>query len=150
MFRTFTLFILVFLFSTSVFAENVVAVTIRDAWIAETPPGVKVNAAYMTIENASSEDITLESASSPDFESVEMHLSVVKDGNASMQKQDKITVKANSQFVFSPSGYHFMLFKPVKNMRAGDIALLNLKFGNEIEIRLSAELRKHHSTHSHH
>jgi periplasmic copper chaperone A len=148
--RILTLFTTAFLFSHLVFAQSVIPLTVIDAWIAETPPGVQVNAAYMTIENSSSEDIILASASSPDFQSVEMHLSVVKDGKVSMEKQNTITVKANSQFSFSPSGYHFMLFKAAKRIRAGDVARLNLQFGNDIKIPLSVEIRKHHFSHIHH
>jgi periplasmic copper chaperone A len=150
MLRILTLLTTSYLFSQLVFAQSSVPITVKDAWIAETPPGVQVNAAYMTIENSSSEDIILTSANSPDFQTIEIHLSVIKDGKASMQKQDTIRVKANSQFSFSPSGYHFMLFKAVKTMRAGDLARLNLQFENEMQIPLSVQIRKHHSTHTHH
>jgi len=80
-------------FSTSHAADSL---TVTDSWIPEAPPGARVMAAYMNIQNTSINSIDIIAVSSPAFDSVEMHLSREVDGIAKMLQQDKLSVAAKS------------------------------------------------------
>lgn len=138
------------IFQSIALSANPESIQISDVWISETPPGVNKNAAYLRIENISNESIFLETVSSPDFERVEIHRSMIKDGKASMQLQVQVEIKANSVFHFSPGDYHLMLFKPAKRMRSGDVSSLCFDFLTAGKFTVDAEVKKLQSEHAHH
>jgi copper(I)-binding protein len=125
-------------------------IQVRDVWISETPPGVSKNAAYLLIENPGIEYVVLQSVDSPDFERVEIHRSMVSDGQVRMQLQSHVEIEANTVFQFSPGNYHLMLINPLRKMQAGDMSILNFNFLNAAKISVNAEVRKLQLDHVHH
>ena len=143
-----SLLLLLILSISSVFADN--AVQIRNAWINEAPPTVQVVAAYMDIRNNSDKDIDLVSASSPEFERIEFHVTNIENGIARMQMQKTISIPAKSSFSFSPGNYHLMLFNGKKNLLAGDSVFLKLTFSDGQIVIINAEVKRADITAEHH
>jgi copper(I)-binding protein len=150
--RELTIFFLATAISTSLVADGVLE--IDDAWIAEAPPVSKVLAAYMEIENESSQDRQAVALQCEAFERAEFHRSIEKDGIARMEHLDVLEIAANSELELKPGGYHIMLFNPARPMRAGDRTACNMAFDNGASLRFELEVRKassgDHSHHHHH
>lgn len=115
---------------------------VRHVWVREAPPGVDVMAGYFVLENLTDKPLTLTETSSPDFGSVMMHESVVKDGQESMQEVAQVLVPAHGSVEFKPGGYHLMLMQPKKNLFSGDMVTLMLKFSDGSELAIMANVRR--------
>ncbi|MEX2525943.1 MAG: copper chaperone PCu(A)C [Gammaproteobacteria bacterium] len=127
------------------------ALKVHDAWIAEAPPGVRVNAGYLIIGNQSGRKRVLTDVTSPAFSRIEMHSTVISDdGTSSMQRQKRIPVPAGERFRFSPGGHHLMLFDGREPIRTGDEIPLILHFADGITIDTIAAVRRINSSHEHH
>jgi len=126
LFRLFVLpsivFIALLLVAPSSFASDII--TIENAWISEAPPMSKVMAAYMKIQNPGNKPVQIDKVSSPDFSSIEMHRTVIKNGIASMLRERNIRIPAHGSFEFKPGHYHLMMFNPKKSFKAGDSSQL--------------------------
>jgi len=118
------------------------AVSVGDAWIRETPPGMAMMAGYMELRNNTSRPQMLVAASSSGFESVMIHRTVVKDGMAGMAHTPRIELAANASLIFAPGGYHLMLMKPKRTLRAGDPVVVNLEFRGGLVLPVAFEVRK--------
>lgn len=127
------------------------ALKVHDAWIAEAPPGVRVNAGYLIIDNQSGRERVLAGVTSPVFSRIEMHNTVISDnGTSSMQRQKRIPVPAGETFEFSPGGHHLMLFDGREPIRTGDEIPLTLHFADDFTIDTTAAVHRINSSHEHH
>lgn len=126
------------------------ALTVENAWIAEAPPGIGVNAGYLTIYNRGEHERILERVSSPAFGRVEMHRTLVsEDGGSTMRRRRTIPVPAGDALDFSPGGYHLMLFENREPVRRGDNISLTLHFADGTLLKTSATVRRR-GDHNHH
>ncbi|MCR4301468.1 MAG: copper chaperone PCu(A)C, partial [Sulfuricaulis sp.] len=66
-------------------ASEATDVSVRDAWIRESPPGVAMMAGYMALRNNTSQPQVLVATSSSGFEAVMIHRTIVKDGMTGME-----------------------------------------------------------------
>jgi len=124
---------------------------IDDAWIAEAPPVSKVMAAYMEIANETRQDHQATSMQCKEFERAEFHRTVEKDGMARMEHQQVLNIKANSELVLKPGGYHIMLFNPARRLQAGDKTGCSLTFDGGSRVNFELEVKKSAvEDHSHH
>ena len=136
-------FVCLILASTLVTAASEEAgVSVRDAWIRETPPGMTMMAGYMELRNKTSRPIVLVAASSSGFETVMIHRTIVKDGKAGMVHASQIELAPNASLIFAPGGYHLMLMNPKRTPRAGDRVVVNLKFRSGVVLPVAFEVRK--------
>ena len=117
-------------------------VSVRDAWVRESPPGVAMMAGYMELRNNSSRRQVLVAASSSGFETVTIHRTVVKDGVAGMVHAPQIELTPNARLIFAPGGYHLMLMNPKRTLRAGDPVVINLEFRGGLVLPVAYEVRK--------
>jgi copper(I)-binding protein len=115
---------------------------VSHVWIREAPPGVTVLAGYFTLENLTDQALTLTGASSPDFDSVELHKSFQKGGVESMEPVDKIGLAPHQSVVFEPGSYHLMLMQPHKQLHTGDTLTLFLDFSDGSRLTILAPLRR--------
>ena len=149
-----TVFLLAYLLLASPFIHAATGIEIDQPWISEAPPTVKVLAGYARIVNSTDKPLILQQVSSPAFESVEIHRSVIENGTATMQQQSSITIAAGSTFEFKPGDYHLMLFEPVTPIKAGKSVKLEFIFTDSVSIVADAVVRKlqHHQDidHQHH
>lgn len=130
-----------------------------NAWIPEAPPVVKVMAGYIKIHNPTSIDIVINKVTSPDFEKVEMHQTIEKDGMSRMVKQDKMMIPAGGTVLFQRGGRHLMLINPKRVLKRGEKVSLKFSTRNDgasakTNINISAEIKEaaieDHSHHHHH
>jgi len=117
-------------------------VSVRDAWVRETPPGMSMMAGYMELRNNTSRPQVLVAARSSGFESVTIHRSIVKDGIASMVHAPQIELAANASLIFAPGSYHLMLMNPRRTLRAGDQVVINLEFRGGLVLPVTFEVRR--------
>ena len=127
---------------------------IDDAWIAEAPPVSTVMAAYMEIENSSSQDRQATSMQCSEFERAEFHRTVEADGMARMQHQQFLSIPAGTELELKPGDYHIMLFNPARRLQAGDTTECSMTFDDGTTLRFAVEIKKSsiddHSHHHHH
>ena len=112
-------------------AQAADALEISHAWIREAPPSSKVLAAYMSINNQRETAITINGISSPDFESAEVHRTVINEGVARMLHIEQLEIPANGNVKLEPGGLHLMLFNPERTLTAGDTVTLTIHLGND-------------------
>ncbi len=111
-------------------------------WIRESPPGMKILAGYMTLENEKNEALNMVGASSVDFESIEIHHTVIKDDMAGMNRQQSVRIPRFSTVKFEPSGLHLMLINPKRELRGGYKVKITLRFSNFRKVKVIFPVRK--------
>jgi hypothetical protein len=110
---------------------------VTGGWVREAPPTSRVLAAYMQIINLTETDLTVTGITSPDFDSAELHRTVVEGGVASMLPVPELTIPAAGSVLLEPGGLHLMLFDPVRPLLQGDSVSLVLHRSDGICITLS-------------
>ncbi|MFK5971089.1 MAG: copper chaperone PCu(A)C [Candidatus Marithrix sp.] len=133
------LVVLTISFTQITWAESV---QITGQWIREAPPNAQVLAAFMLIDNQSSESRTIIAATSSDFETIEIHQTIEHDGMMHMQKQEQLVIKPKQQVILKPGSYHMMLMQPKRQLTTGDEVDLIIKFANEEELAIKVPVRK--------
>ena len=123
-------------------ASEEIGVSVRDAWVRESPPGVAMMAGYMALRNDTSRSQVLVAARSSDFETVMIHRTIVKDGMARMEHASQIEITPDASLLFAPGGYHLMLLNPKRTLRAGDRVDVNLEFRGGLVLPVAFEVRK--------
>ena len=125
------------LLQTGAYAENLIA---EDAWVRAAPPGMTVLAAYMVLQNHG--DATqLTAVSSPQFDSVEVHRTVITDGVASMEAVPALDLPMHGTVRLEPNGLHLMLFDPKAALAVGEKVNLELRFANGATLSVVADVR---------
>src|SRR5882672_424550 len=76
-------------------ASEEAGVSVRNAWVRETPPGVVMMAGYMVLQNNTSRSQVLVAASSSGFETVMIHRTIVKEGLTGMEHASQIELLPN-------------------------------------------------------
>ena len=82
-----------------------------DVMVMEIMPGMKMTAAYMTLTNNSSDDIRITHVTSPQFESVELHETVVEEDVSRMREVPELIVPASGSVTLERGGMHLMLMR---------------------------------------
>jgi len=83
-----------------------------DVVLTKIRPGAEARAGYFSLTNTSGEPIVITAVSSPQFEAVEMHESVLEDGVSRMRALEKVTIAPDQTIKFEPGGRHLMLMRP--------------------------------------
>ena len=87
-------------------------IVIKNAWVRAAPSGSKIMAAYMIIDNQTSETITSSKIIANGFEKTEIHKSYVVDEISKMKKLNNLSIKGSESLVMEPGGLHLMLINP--------------------------------------
>ncbi len=126
----------------------------ENAWVPWAPPALKVHVAYMTIVNRGATDQVIVSVESTDYERIELHRSVIKDGVSTMQAIDEVRVPANGRVEFAPTGLHLMLIGPRRPQAVDGHVQIVLRLSGGEQVDVSAVVRRRddagHGAHSHH
>jgi copper(I)-binding protein len=128
------------LYSQAIYAGSEIEIT--GAWIREAPPGARMMAAFMVIENSGDEDAVLIGVESPDFDHVMLHRTVTVDGVARMQHQDEVRIPAGGSVHLEPGSYHLMMPTPATRPQSGDQAAFLLHFDDETCVSITADVKK--------
>ncbi|MEM9044307.1 MAG: copper chaperone PCu(A)C [Pseudomonadota bacterium] len=116
-------------------------------------------AAYMKIENAGQAGDMLVAASSPEFDTIEIHTVKETDGVVKMIQLEGIEVSPGETTELAPGGLHLMLFGAKETYKIGDSFPVTLEFAQsgKVDIVVNIEKPKHgeakhgdHSSHSGH
>ena len=124
-----------------------------DAYIPAAPPGAKTMAAYLTINNTGNKDTKIVSVSCDEFESTEIHRSIVENDVAKMEHVPELTIPAKTQVILSPGGLHLMLINPLEEILPGELVSLKFKESDGTEHSLTVKVKfVYHSDsqHDHH
>jgi len=152
--RTGRLFTLCFLFVPAmVWGNGEREIAIEEAWIREAPPGVSPLAGYLELHNRGPETVVLNDVHSEAFARVELHRTRIDGEVARMERQDELTLAPGETIRLEPGGYHLMLFRPSRPLRAGDRVTLTFSFKDWAPRTIEAEVRRHddgEAGHHHH
>lgn len=99
-------------------------------------PGMPMAAGYLEISNHSGSTIRITRVSSPEYESVEIHETVIEDGVARMRAIPALEIANGETVVFERGGRHLMLMRPVDEP---DTITLNFYSGDALVLSVSAE-----------
>lgn len=102
---------------------------IEKAWIPEAPPGAGAMAGYFTLHNGSDKALRCDGAAGTDFGAIEIHRSLIEDGQSRMLRNQIVDVPPGGQVEFERGGLHLMLFRPQRTLRSGDTSELQLRCG---------------------
>ena len=106
---------------------------VGDPWVRATAGTAdpSMTAAFMTIDNHTDADITLETVTSPVSDRVELHETAMVDGAMVMQAVDGgITITAGRGKLLEPGGYHVMLMDMQRELAPGEEVELTLSFSD--------------------
>jgi periplasmic copper chaperone A len=101
-------------------AQSSGRLVVEQAWIRVAPPGAMMLAGYATLRNDGDVSLMLTTAESADFGSVSLHQTVAENGVERMRPLDRINIAPGARMEFAPGGKHFMLMRPVHELKSGD------------------------------
>ena len=105
------------------------AVTIADSWTKATDG--PMTGSFGVLSNSSSSDITVTAATSPVAGMVELHETVMVDGQMQMQQDPEgFTIPAGGSFTLEPGGYHVMLMGLTGAIAPGQEVPITLTLSN--------------------
>ncbi len=116
-------------------------IQIHDPWVQAAPPSVTVLAAYLEIKNNGEKPRTLINVSSPAFEQVGIHRSVMHGNMAHMEQLKELTIPPRASVALSPGGLHLMLMDAKKPLNIGDQVPLTLNFKSGEKVVVTAIVR---------
>jgi phosphatidylserine decarboxylase len=128
------------LVSSSVAASN--HIFIRDAWIAEAPTVATNHAAYLILENLGQTTLDIISVTSPNYERVSVHRTMLVGDIARMEAIDSLTVPAGESITFTPGDFHLMLYNADRVLQAADNIPIKILFSDGSSIDFTAEVRR--------
>lgn len=114
--------------ATPAAAENP-GLEITGAWV-RLLPGALPAAGYFTLQNTTDHAVKLVGASSTSWARADLHHSMTHDGSSMMMPVASVTVPAHGRIQFSPGGYHIMLQKAQRPLKAGGTASISLQLAN--------------------
>lgn len=111
-------------------------IEIIDGWIREAPPGAHVMAAYVQFHNKSSKSRAITQISSKSFGAIEVHQTVMENGESRMLALDTLEIPANGETKLEPGGIHLMLFRPQQPQpQPGDKTVLSFRCGKSKAVK---------------
>ncbi|MDY8110289.1 copper chaperone PCu(A)C [Fulvimarina sp. 2208YS6-2-32] len=116
--------------------------SIAHPWTRATLPNAPVAGAYLSIQNAGSQAVTLTGASTPAAESAEIHSMELIDGVMRMEKvEGGLTIEPGKSVTLEPGGYHVMMMGLAKPIEEGALIPMTLEFsdGKTLDVELQAE-----------
>ena len=92
---------------------------VKEGWIRMLPGGMPMQAGFARIDNRCPMPVTIVSASSPAYASVELHESKVVDGVNRMRAVPELRIAPQGAALLQPGGLHLMLMKPKATLKPG-------------------------------
>jgi len=134
-----------FLYFLLLFSDLAIGdIVIKNAWVRAAPSGSKIMAAYMIIDNQTSETITSSKIIANGFEKTEIHTSYVVDEISKMKKLNNLSIKGSESLVMEPGGLHLMLINPDGAPKRNSNVEILMFFENASTskvVRIEAEVR---------
>lgn len=108
------------LFAMPVSAESNEPLMISGAWVRAMPPGRKMTAAYMRIQNAASTAVVIEGVSA-DVADASLHETTTVNGQSRMRSISSLPIGPGESVVLEPGGRHIMLMGLEETPAPGDV-----------------------------
>ena len=106
--------------------------------VTQPMPGRHMSAGYLVLTNNTGEDILISSVTSPQFASVEIHETTIKDGVSRMREIEELVVPANGSVTLERGGKHLMLMRArdmqdsvTLHLMSGDAPILTVEYSFE-------------------
>ena len=99
---------------------------VEEGYVRGLPPGQKVTAAFMTLENTGPEDLVLTSGRAAVAEKVEFHQHSHDNGMMRMRQVPELVVPAGGELALEPGGLHLMLIGLQQVLQQDDKVVIDL------------------------
>jgi periplasmic copper chaperone A len=116
------------LYFAAIITASADELTVAGAWARTTPPGAKMGAIYLVIDNGSAKSDRLLKLKTPVASSADVHRTEVLDGIARMREVAVLHVAPGERIEFKPGGYHVMLMGLQSALVDGQTFELELEF----------------------
>lgn len=117
------------------------AIEVENAKVREVPPGAPASAAFMTLQNRSSDAVRLIKATSSISRHTELHHHTQVEGVMQMRQVEAIEIGAEDSTVLAPGGLHLMLIGLEASPVTGQDVSLTLTFDNGDTLNLEAPVQ---------
>ncbi len=111
-------------------AHTASGLQVSQAWSPPAPPAVGVQAGYFTLANWTATPRVLVSATSPQYEQIDMHRTTITNGLAAMHAVTSLPLAASERVQFVPGGLHLMMRRATRKRQTGDRFPVTLHFQN--------------------
>ena len=115
---------------------------VKDGWVRLMPGGMPMQAGFGRIDNPCPMPVTIVSASSPAYGSVELHESKVIGGVNRMREVPELRIAPDGAAVLQPGGLHLMLMQPDATLVEGERVPLVLVLADGSEVPATLAVRK--------
>lgn len=88
-----------------------------------------MTAAYAKLRNGGDRLLRIDGALGADFAGAELHRTLVENGISRMRHGEPLELLPGATAALEPGGWHLMLFRPARPLKAGDRVPLALKCG---------------------
>jgi len=110
-------------------------------WARLPPIEMPVLGGFGVLHNPCDSDAVVSSASSPDFDSVEVHETRLVEGMMRMREVESLSVPAGEAVELAPGGLHLMLMGPARALSAGDRIELTFMMSDGTRATTQLEVR---------
>ena len=124
---------------TSPAAETI---TIKDAHIRAMPPGQKVTAMFLTLDNSSNTAHSLVKVESDVSDAVELHEHKHVDGMMKMGQVASISIPGKGSVALASGGYHVMMIGLKQDLKLGEKVAVKLIFEDGSSQDIEPEVKK--------
>lgn len=114
---------------------------LESGWIRQPPMAMPMMAGFAQIRNPCAAPVTVVSASSPSFGSVEVHETTRVDGVSRMRHINALQVPAGGTVTLAPGGLHLMLMRPHATPALGESLEIELELADGRRLRAGFEVR---------
>lgn len=115
---------------------------IEDAYQPARPGFMAMAAGYLELTNEGDAGVRIIGVDSPDYQSVSIHKSVLKDGAYEMERVSSLELLAGETLSLEPGGLHLMLHQPVKKYAVGDVITVTFRLENGHDIQFLMNITK--------
>ena len=109
-----------------------------DVVVTRPVPGMQMSAAYLSLTNHTDETIRISRVVSTQYESVQLHESIVKDGVARMRAIPVLEIPAGETITLQRGGKHLMLMQPTGAAESVSLQFLD---GDNLVLAVDATLK---------
>jgi len=113
----------------------------QDAWVRAMPPGSMMTAGFGRLVNISDAELNITGYSSPQFDDVSLHQTVLEDGVSRMNEVPALKISAGAEINLTPGGYHLMFMKPVQSYTNVVELHIEISGGQRFSFELPVERR---------
>jgi len=123
---------------------------VKNAWVRLSPPVVNNSAAYMVVQNPSTENVKLIGVSCDAAASAGIHTMHMDGNRMVMHPENEVDIPAKGEAQFKPGGSHVMLMGLKHPLKEGEIVKIVFHLSNNESLTVSAPVRDMRMNHGHH